>query len=450
MTSSVLSPWADRSADGHQANVFAGDAAVGAEEFAPLLAALGPSGPLAVAVSGGADSMALTLLAAEWAKREGRPFAAVSIDHGLRAESAAEAQQVGGWLAAAGIAHTILRWEGEKPASGIHAAARTARYRLIAAWCRARGIGDVLVAHHRDDQSETMLLRLARGSGATGLAAMAAVSERDGVRLLRPLLGVAKARLIATLAARGQAWIEDPSNANPRYGRTRMRSALRGWSEAATGLVTRAHAFGVVRQEEEAATGTLLQTAHVDALGVCQLSRDALRADARTAPRALARVLCVVGGRDYAPERAALQRLVAWLAGGQVGRRSLHRCVVTATDREAVVRRELRELPRVRVSVGPEVLSWDGRYAVSLEHGVSATHYEVGSIRPEAWATLKRQFRGTPDRAAALSLPTLYGDGRLLAAPQLGLLAPCSTLRVSPLPGRALAFRPFAVVSSPG
>ena len=441
---SVLSERADRLADGHQANVLAA-APVGADEFAALLAPLDPAGPMAVAVSGGADSMALTLLAADWAKRAGRAFAAVTVDHGLRTESAAEAQQVHAWLAAAGVAHTVLRWEGEKPASGIHATARAARYRLIAAWCRAQAIGDLLVAHHRDDQSETMLLRLARGSGASGLAAMAAVSEREGMRLLRPLLGVAKTRLVATLAARGQPWIEDPSNANPRFGRTRVRDALQGWSEAATGLARQAHAFGAARHDEEAATAARLQTARVDSLGVCRMPIEALGADARAA----ARVLCVVGGRDYAPEQAALQRLVDWLASGPVGQRSLHRCVVTVTAGEAVVRRERRELPRVGVSVGPEVC-WDGRYSVCLEQGEGATRYEVGPIRAEDWPGLKRQFRGVPDRAAALSLPALYGDGRLLAAPQLGLLNPSSTLRVSPLPGRTLAFRPFAVVSSPG
>lgn len=448
MTQSVLSERADRPAHTHQANVSA-ETTLGTEEFAALLAPLDPRGAIAVAVSGGADSMALTHLAAEWARRIGRRIAAVTVDHGLRAESAAEASRVHAWLAGAGIGHAVLRWEGEKPVSGIHAAARAARYRLIGAWCRANGIGDVLVAHHRDDQSETMLLRLARGSGATGLAAMAAISEREGVRLLRPLLSVPKARLMATLVARGQPWIEDPSNANPRFGRTRVRSALRGWGDAATGLATRARAFGLLRQEEEAAAAMLLQTATHDALGVCRMPLDALRADTRSAPRALAHVLRIVGGRDYAPEQTALQRLADWLLAGREGQRSLHRCVVTSRKGEAAVRRELRELPWIALSVGREA-PWDGRYTVCLEGAAPAVHYEVGPLRGEDWPILKRQFRGAADRAAALSLPALYGDGRLLAAPQLGLLDPSSTLRVSPLPGRTLAFRPFAVVSSPG
>lgn len=448
MIPSVLPERADQPGDQHQANVLA-EAPLGADEFAALLAPLDPRRAIAVAVSGGADSMALALLAAEWARAFGRCLVAVTVDHGLRAGSGAEANQVGAWLAEPWIEHTILRWDGEKPTSGIHAAARAARYRLMGAWCRAQGIEDLLVAHHRDDQSETMLLRLARGSGVTGLAAMAAVSERDGVRLLRPLLRVSKGRLIATLIARNQPWIEDPSNANPRFGRTHMRSALREWRGAATGLATRAEAFGLLRQEEDAATATLLRPATLDALGVCRLPLDALRADARRAPRALAHVLRIVGGRDYAPGDAALLRLADWLRAGPEGQRSLHRCVVTAHNGAVAVRRELRGLPRIDVAVGREV-TWDGRYAVCLERATRASRYEVGPVRAADWPILKQQFRGAPDRAGALSLPALYANGRLLAAPQLGVLDPSSTLRVSPLPGRTLAFRSFAVVSSPG
>ncbi|MBM4438672.1 MAG: tRNA lysidine(34) synthetase TilS, partial [Actinobacteria bacterium] len=133
---------------------------------------LAPGTRVAVAVSGGADSLALTLLADEWARRTGRSIAALTVDHGLRPDSAAEASQVGAWLAAARIRHEVLRWEGQKPRSGIHAAAREARYRMLTSWCRENDVRDLLLAHHRDDQSETFLMRLARGSGPDGLAAM--------------------------------------------------------------------------------------------------------------------------------------------------------------------------------------------------------------------------------------------------------------------------------------
>src|SRR5262245_21437394 len=164
-------------------------------EFAALMRPLGPfeaQPRLAVAVSGGSDSLALTLLLHDWARRQRGVLTALTVDHGLRPEAAAEARQVARWLRARGIRHRVLTWRpaGEARRGGLQAAARAARYRLLGAWCRANGVLHLALAHHREDQAETLLLRLARGSGLDGLAAMAAVSEREGVRLIRPLLAV--------------------------------------------------------------------------------------------------------------------------------------------------------------------------------------------------------------------------------------------------------------------
>jgi len=164
-----------------------GAAPLDASGFARLMASLGPfeSAPrIAVAVSGGADSLALALLAADWAAAQGGKAVALTVDHGLRPEAAAEARQVRRWLADCGISHFILAWRGPRSGADVQAAARAARYRLMGEWCARRGILHLLLAHHRDDQAETVLLRLARGSGLEGLAAMAPVSElpaADGV-----------------------------------------------------------------------------------------------------------------------------------------------------------------------------------------------------------------------------------------------------------------------------
>jgi tRNA(Ile)-lysidine synthase len=442
MTSAVLPEQATGLKAGHQANV----SGLGADEFASLLHRLDPGAHVAVAVSGGADSMALAVLSAAWATLKGRRVTALTVDHGLRPAAAAEAAQVGAWLATHGVAHQVLRWEGDKSAGGIQAAARAARYRLLTEWCRDAG-ADLLVAHHRDDQSETVLMRLARGSGRAGLAAMTAVGERDGVRVLRPLLGVPKARLIATLAERGQAWIEDPSNSNPRFARTQVRAALRDWSDAPVALASRAHALGLERQGLDSATLALLQIAQLDAWDVCRMP--ARPAGHDVTQRALAHILCCVGGRDYAPERAALARMLAWLASGAGGRRTLHRCVVTKRADGWVIQRELRDLPRLAVPIG-RTLSWDGRYAMCLERGDPLVRYEVAAVSAAQWPALRRHLAVVVGRDTALSLPALFGDGRLLAVPQLGISEGSSTLRVSRLPGRTLAFRPFAVVSPPG
>ena len=179
-------------------------------EMIRLMAAVGPfegQPHVAVAVSGGADSMALTLLADDWARKMGGRVTALSIDHGLRPAAADETRQVGVWLAARNIEHHVLTWDGEKPQTGLQASARAARYDLLAQWCRHARVLHLLLAHHLEDQAETFLLRLNRDSGIDGLAAMAAVVEKADMRVLRPLLGVPKARLRATLQSRSQPWV---------------------------------------------------------------------------------------------------------------------------------------------------------------------------------------------------------------------------------------------------
>jgi tRNA(Ile)-lysidine synthase len=213
------------------------DAAVGDDELSALFRGLDDLPGLVIAVSGGPDSTALLLLAARWAKRlekHKKPprLLAVTIDHGLRREAAAEAAAVKRLARRLGIAHRTLHWRGEKPASGLQEAARSARYRLLAQEAARAGLAHVLTAHTLDDQAETVLFRLARGSGVGGLAGMAPVAlipGQDGddrIFLLRPLLHLPKSRLVATLRAARLAYSDDPSNRDPRFTRARFREEL--------------------------------------------------------------------------------------------------------------------------------------------------------------------------------------------------------------------------------
>ncbi|MDX2074462.1 MAG: tRNA lysidine(34) synthetase TilS [Alphaproteobacteria bacterium] len=178
---------------------------------------------IAAAVSGGADSMALLLLL----KQEYPKLHALTVDHGLRRESAGEAAQVARWCEALAVPHSILRWQHDGITSGIPEKARDARYALMLEWCRAHEVKHLFTAHHLDDQIETMLLRLLRGSGLVGLSGMLPVSERDGVFLHRPLLSLPKSELIAILEKAGQAWLEDPSNHDLNFTRNALRVHLR-------------------------------------------------------------------------------------------------------------------------------------------------------------------------------------------------------------------------------
>lgn len=192
---------------------------------------------LLLAVSGGSDSTALLVIVARWAKRlkkrrkRAPKLVAVTIDHGLRAESAREALAVKRLARRLGVPHRTLHWRGKKPKSGLQAAARSARYRLLTQAAARAGCEHILTAHTLDDQAETVLFRLARGSGLTGLAGMAHAvpiprGEESAIFVVRPLLGVSKARLLATLRAAGVGHSEDPSNSDPRFARTRLRALM--------------------------------------------------------------------------------------------------------------------------------------------------------------------------------------------------------------------------------
>lgn len=183
---------------------------------------------LVLAVSGGPDSVALMWLAARWRRglARGPQLTVVTVDHGLRPEAAREAREVRQLAAELGLPHRTLRWRGAKPKTGLPAAAREARYRLLAGAARTAGAGHVLTAHTRDDQAETLLMRLLRGSGLAGLSAMAPLSERDGLVLARPLLDVPKSQLIATLRRAGIGFAEDPTNRDTAFTRPRLRALL--------------------------------------------------------------------------------------------------------------------------------------------------------------------------------------------------------------------------------
>jgi tRNA(Ile)-lysidine synthase len=209
------------------------DGSVGDGEANALFRGLEDLPGLVLAVSGGPDSTALLVLAARWAKRLKRApkLIAVTIDHGLRPEAAREAAMVKELARRLGVPHRTLRWRGKKPRAGLQEAARYARYALLAQIAMRARFAHILTAHTLDDQAETVLFRLARGSGLFGLTGMAhaAPLPLDGVReifLVRPLLHLPKARLIATLQAARIAYAEDPSNHDPRFTRARLRSLM--------------------------------------------------------------------------------------------------------------------------------------------------------------------------------------------------------------------------------
>ncbi len=272
---------------------------------------------LAVAVSGGADSMALLHLARAWCTGRDGEILALTVDHRLRPESASEAEAVGVWMARLGVPHRILVRPGPPPTSGIEAAARAARHALLEDACRAEGILHLLFAHHAGDQRETVAMRAERGPGP-GASGMAALDWRRHCRLLRPLLGFEKADLVAIDRSLGQPWVEDPTNASDLYERNRMRKRLAAsGAGAARDLDRDIAAAQAARAAEQRAQAARMQAwVRLSPLGYAWV--DARVWDGSAIDLGvLARLLRHLGGRIHAPPHEALSRALNALAAGR-------------------------------------------------------------------------------------------------------------------------------------
>lgn len=285
------------------------------KELAPL-----PS-TIAVAVSGGCDSMALVILAREWAKKNKHQIIALTVDHAIRKEAAQEANRVGKWLKKLRIKHHILTNKDKKiPKSNVQEYARDVRYKLMTEWCKKNKVHALLVAHHAEDQIETFLLRLERGSGVDGLGAMRPSTKRNGIRILRPLLTVSKQELQKFLKASKQKWIEDPSNENLSYKRNRLRKALGQASEDNKLLNKRL--LGVAENMRRASDALDFFTedyikkssqvsdksAEIDIRSFSQLPEE-------IGLRVLKRLLCMVGGKYSNTRFEELERLYKSIKG---------------------------------------------------------------------------------------------------------------------------------------
>ncbi|XSG83446.1 MAG: tRNA lysidine(34) synthetase TilS [Methyloligella sp. ZOD6] len=396
----------------------------------PLFAELMRYDRVAVAVSGGPDSLALLSLLQRWTESQGQgpAITVLTVDHGLRPESAAEAETVARIADEMGLPHETLRWEAGRPdVSGLQARARQARYDLLAACCHEKGIPALLTAHHLDDQAETFLMRLARGSGLDGLAAIPAQGDWAGIAIHRPLLDVPKARLIATAEAAGLAFTEDASNRDPRFERVR----LRGETEAlgALGLTPEAIALAAKRLSRaraalDRATETFLsESADLSRAGSAEIDLKALlAAPEEISLRALQRLIAMAGGRQEPLRLAKLEVLLQELREIPLKTRTLGGCRLAPVGERLAIARETRRrgIPDMTLMPGQKAL-WDNRFLVSLE-GAAAAPVTVRPLGEEAAQAVKDLpwLRSVP-RWARASLPSCWRNQALLSVSCQGL-----------------------------
>jgi tRNA(Ile)-lysidine synthase len=381
---------------------------------------------IAVAVSGGPDSLALILLAERWAGQRGGQAWALTVDHGLRPESGEEARTVAGWLALRSVPHEILVWAGDKPTSGIQERAREARYRLLQEWCSAHGVLHLFLAHHREDQVETYLIRRRAGSGIDGLAGMSAVREPAGCRLVRPLLSVPRARLLAVLEEEGQPFLRDPSNLNPAFERARLRlyPPLKSERSGEPDPQSELRACGAARVERERALDDLLARAvGLHPAGFAALEISALNAvEAELAERLLGRVAASIGAARYPARRARLARLRAGLVARPEHGRTLGGCrFVPWRGRLLVLREPEAASAPLRLEPGASLV-WDRRFAVDLAP-TAPSGFTIGYLgRGGRAAPGHKTERGTADLPRLIHpiLPAFWDEAGLAAVPHLG------------------------------
>ena len=347
---------------------------------------------LIVAVSGGSDSLALLLLLKRYLDTGGQNAVplAVTVDHRLRPQSADEARRVGTIAGRAGIAHRILAWEGAKPVAGISAAAREARHLLLSEAARQAGTDIVFTGHTMDDQAETAAMRRLRGEGR-GAAGIAPATLFEGsCWFVRPLLTARRAALRRFLAGTGQDWIDDPSNLDRRFERSRVRAEL---SDAdVERLAAEAAVAGAAREALGRRAAALIRAhAEIAAPGLVRLDTGFTEESDRDAARyALRILLAAVGGREHLPDAERTTALLDRLAAGR-GRATLSRCLVDRRRGEVLIRRDRRG-KEAGAPPAPTLGPW-ARYLPSFDlepARAAAELFGAAEIPPSPWADHNR------------------------------------------------------------
>lgn len=399
-----------------------------------------PDGLIGIAVSGGGDSIALLVLTARWAHERGREISVATVDHGLRGDSAAEAADVAKLCAKLGVAHTILQAENLCDVGGnLSAAARSARFALLGELAKERSWSAVLLGHTMDDQAETVLMRLARGSGAEGLSAMQSGSRRSGMLWLRPLLGIRREALREFLQIEGIGWIEDPTNEDAQFDRVKARQALAFLAPLgidAEGLARTAWHLQRQRRVLERAMEDLARGArHWGEFGEASLEIPAMIADEYdTALRLFADTLRQVSGAVYRPRfrvlSDALARIMSEHSLGRGVGLTLSGCLIRSDADTIQICREPNACKETR-SLSAGAMIWDRRWSVTVDGNwpPSAHLGPLGDLglkmlrasladghwsAPESWASAPGAVRqSTP----AIWLIDRAGVTDLLAAP---------------------------------
>ena len=387
-----------------------------------------PPAILGVAVSGGGDSLALLHLLHDWRSAGGPELRVATVDHGLRPDAADEAAGVARICTGLDIPHDTLEWRGWDGTGNLPDRARRARYALLADWARAHAITDIALGHTEDDLAETFVMRLARGAGVDGLAAMRD-RWRDGpvhrplhgplhgpVTFHRPLLDRGRAELRDLLRGRGVDWVEDPSNSDAKYERARVRERLSALAAAgldAPALARTARRLAEARAAlDHAARQAARECLRIEAGDVLMSRADLSALPDEVARRLLQAALRWINGAEYPPRGAAMTRFLSAARAGQA--MTLQGCLLHAGATWARIGREYKAVADLRV---PACQVWDGRWRIT---GPALAGAEIAALGPAGLHACADWRASGLAHASALASPGLWRDGQLVAAPLVG------------------------------
>lgn len=368
---------------------------------------------IGVAVSGGGDSMALLDLLRQWGKAE---VVVVSVYHGLRAEAVEELALVAEVAAQYGLSHDILQWHWSG-AGNLQNAARDGRREAIASWAREKSLRHVALGHTKDDQAETFLMRLARGSGVDGLACMSEARDVDGLTWLRPLLDVSRDDLRQHLRSGAISWADDPSNEDPRFDRVKARLMFETLTPLGLSVDRLAQTAAHMRRQQEVLqwaetqTGTLFEQDKVGDMVANRASFDVAPEALRS--KALADALCQVSGQSYRPRFRPLQDVM-----NTDTPTSLHGCLILP---QKTTIRVTREWAAVRDEVATVDAIWDGRWRLSYGSELAPQTVHIEALGQEGLAKISDWRDTGHTRQSLWATPAIWQGDRLIAAPLAGL-----------------------------
>lgn len=339
---------------------------------------------ISVAVSGGIDSMSLMLILNLWCKNNDTDLTAITVDHKLREESTDEALYISNLCEKNDIKHVILTWEGEKPEHNVELLARENRYKLISKYCKENNIDYVFIAHHIQDQAETFLIRLFRGSGIDGLSSMKKIAENYNLKIIRPFLNVKKEDLKNYLLEKQIKWVEDKSNDDEKYLRNKIRIFLNSFENKDDIIKRIDFAVNQINDYKIFVDNYIKKIEkkifQFNSFGTCILNRHfLLQEDENIILKILAQISMVISGNKYKPRLEKLRRLFETIQNGEIIKYTFYGCIFESYNNDIIAYREYNSIKEdVDLLYNKEVI-WDNRFKIILKKDIK--DLKIGCVK---------------------------------------------------------------------